>query len=78
MSFGAFAVGFGLGVLVTLMAVGRKRSTIAEASLEEGFRTFIEHHVDGVDRDGDEADRRWDESYQRKRDEYLVEQYADK
>ena len=40
--------------------------TTKKHMVEYGFRMFIDHHVDGVDRDGDVADEMW--SYARRKE----------
>lgn len=60
----AVSLGFGLGVGAAAGIARERRHTsrrarmVARDSLEEGFRTFIDHHTD-TDRDSEEADSLW-------------------
>lgn len=69
---GAGIAGFAIGKLHEHTA----REEYVAVCLEEGFRTFIEHYIEDVDRDSEEADRLWEQSVSKKRTEMLARQFA--
>jgi L-2-hydroxyglutarate oxidase LhgO len=84
MSVLAFAaIGAALGAAVTVgYALGRfheheSREQYVEVCLEEGFRTFIEHHVEDIERDSETADKLWEQTVQHKAQERLAREFAE-
>lgn len=64
-------VGFILGADVQ----SRSEEEVMFEALEEGFRTFIEHHTE-VGRDSEEADRAWAQTVSQKQTEMALKEYA--
>lgn len=70
-----------VAIVVSLFVGGWSRDALqrneVRVNLEEGFRTFIEHHTD-IDRDSDEADRRWEQSVKKRKQEQFSRQFLNR
>jgi uncharacterized protein YpiB (UPF0302 family) len=82
MSVLAFAA-IGIAALAVGYVVGRfheheAREQYVEVCLEEGFRTFIEHHIEEIERDSEAADKLWEQTVQRKAQERLAREFAER
>lgn len=71
----SFIVGAVVTYAATVYAAETEKAELASESLEEGFRTCIEHHS-SLDRDGEAADELWQKTVSKKRTEKFAKDYA--
>lgn len=75
---GGIVIGAAVGYALGARGKEKAKERMVKQSLEEGFRTFIEHHIDGLDRDGEQADALWQNTVSKKKTEMAARQFADR
>jgi len=61
-------LGVVLGAIIGIAFAHYYHRRVVSAALEEGFRSFIEFYIDGIERDSEVADKMWEATVEKKQE----------